>query len=77
MRVGELIRKKREHLGLTQAELGTKVGMSGQFISNIERFESLPPKKSIHKMMTVLKINRNEMMSIMRKEYADKLTGMI
>lgn len=75
MRIGELIRKKREELGLTQCELGDKIGISGQFISNIERLESLPPKQKIHRIMTILKIKRYNMMSIMKQEYANKIIG--
>ena len=75
MRIGSLIKKHRELLGLTQAELGYKTEMHGQFISNIERLTCLPPKLKISKLYTVLKIKRGIFMGLMKKEYADKLSG--
>ena len=35
--IGKMIRAKRKRLGLTQIELGERIGKSGQTISNIER----------------------------------------
>jgi transcriptional regulator with XRE-family HTH domain len=41
MHVGELIRKRREELGLSQAELGRRVGCSQQSIQSVENGETL------------------------------------
>ena len=47
MTIGRRIGKVRTHLGLTQAELGTRIGYSGSHISKLERGEAQPSEELI------------------------------
>lgn len=59
MRLGNFLKNRRKDLGLTQVDLGKKLGYSnGQFISNWERGLSGPPEKKINKLCRVLGVNK-------------------
>ena len=54
--IGENIQRIRTSLGLTQKELGEKVGVKPQFISNLERNVSKPNIKTIDKIAMALNV---------------------
>jgi transcriptional regulator with XRE-family HTH domain len=77
--VGAFIRQKREEKGLSQKELGQKFepAVTTQFVSNLERGITPVPAVHIHKLVAALEINEQELMLLMEKEYAAKLTHKI
>lgn len=59
MGIGYRIKEAREQLGLTQAELGQKVGVTGSAITNYEKETSHPKEQVIYKLMEVLGVDAN------------------
>jgi transcriptional regulator with XRE-family HTH domain len=74
--VGSFIRQKREEKRLSQKELGQKLTppVTTQFISNLERGITPVPVVHIQAIVKSLDINEHELMGLMEKEYAAKLT---
>lgn len=54
---GELIRRSRERLGLTQEDLGMRLGEKASVIRKLEREELRPDKGLAEKLRRVLKID--------------------
>lgn len=59
MGIGCRIKEARERLGLTQTELGAKVGVTGSAITNYEKNTSHPKEQVIYKLMEVLNVDAN------------------
>ncbi|MGN0348193.1 MAG: helix-turn-helix domain-containing protein [Roseburia sp.] len=59
MGIGYRIKEVREQLGLTQTELGQKVGVTGSAITNYEKETSHPKEQVIYKLMEVLGVDAN------------------
>lgn len=60
--VGEFLRKKRVALGLNQIEVAGALGyLSGQFVSNWERGQALPPPTALPLLAEILEIEPREM----------------
>lgn len=62
MTVGENIRKLRKAQGLTQAELGEKVGASQKVIADYEAGGSRPPVERIPALARVLGVSADELL---------------
>src|SRR6185369_16609064 len=77
--VGSFIRQKREEKGLSQKELGQKFepAVTTQFVSNLERGITPVPAVHITALVRALDIVEAELMVLMEKEYAAKLTHKI
>lgn len=77
--VGAFIRQKREAKGLSQKELGQKFepAVTTQFVSNLERGITPVPATHIQALVKCLDISEHELMLLMEKEYAAKLTSKI
>lgn len=77
--VGAFIRQKREEKGLSQKELGQKFepAVTTQFVSNLERGITPVPAVHIQALVRALEMNESELMVLMEKEYAAKLTHKI
>ena len=77
--VGSFIRQKREELKLSQKELGQKFEppVTTQFVSNLERGITPVPAVHIQGLVKSLHLNEHELMVLMEKEYAAKLTHKI
>jgi transcriptional regulator with XRE-family HTH domain len=68
---GLYIAKKRMRNGISQAVLAEKLGYgSGQFVSNWERGNSLPPMDKIPKLAQELKIPVQEIIDVITSETA-------
>lgn len=64
--LGTFLKQKRIDSGLTQNELATKLGdVHSQFVSNWERGLCAPPSHSFHKLIEVLKVNRQKLVDVM------------
>ena len=59
MGIGYRIKEAREQLGLTQTELGQKVGVTGSAITNYEKETSHPQEQIIYKLMETLGVDAN------------------
>lgn len=59
MGIGYRIKEARERLGLTQTELGSKIGVTGSAITNYEKETSHPKEQIIYKLMEVLEVDAN------------------
>ena len=77
--VGSFIRQKREEKGFSQKELGQKFEppVTTQFVSNLERGITPVPANHIQSLVKNLALNESELMVLMEKEYAAKLTHKI
>ena len=77
--VGAFIRQKREEKHLSQKELGQKFSpaVTTQFVSNLERGITPVPAVHIQALVKGLDLNEHELMALMEKEYAAKLTHKI
>ena len=77
--VGAFIRQKREDKGLSQKELGQKFepAVTTQFVSNLERGITPIPAVHVQALVRALDMREQELMLLMEKEYAAKLTHKI
>ena len=62
-RVGEVIKRKRQRDRLTQAELGSRIGVSGSYISSIENGQSSARIAEIEALATVFRTTAFELLS--------------
>lgn len=71
MSIGENIRLNRDKSGMTQDELAEKVGISRNYISDLENDRYIPSVKTLTKIARVLNMNLDfllEMSEIQDKE---------
>jgi transcriptional regulator with XRE-family HTH domain len=75
--VGEFIRKRRSSLGLSQRALGQmfEPAVTTQFISNVERGVTPLPPAHVPTLAKSLLVPEDELMGLLEKEYAAKLSG--
>lgn len=55
--IGTRIRRRREHIGLTQEQLGEACGLSSSFIGHIERGSRKLSVESLYKLASVLDVS--------------------
>lgn len=68
--MGSLIKKARQHAGLTQAALAKRLGYrSPQFVSNWERSESLPPIQTLPKIAKVTRTRYGDFTGILKRDF--------
>lgn len=74
--VGQFIRQRRESIGLSQRALGQLFDppVTTQFISNIERGVTPLPPVHIPTLTRALKITEEELLLLLEKEYAAKIS---
>lgn len=70
----DLILKKRKERGLTQAELGTMLGISGKAVSKWERGLSKPCDKHLKKLIDLLGLPLESNIAAEEMESAPKVT---
>lgn len=61
--IGQLIRQERKKQGLTMAQLGEKMGISGSLVGRYERGEENPKIKTIERFANALGLSLNELIS--------------
>lgn len=72
--VGDFIKVKRIESGLSQGQLGKKLGFSnGQFISNIERGLCSIPLEKCKLLCEALNISKAPLKAILSYEYTKKI----
>ena len=77
--VGSFIRQRREALGLSQRALGALFAppVTTQFISNVERGVTPLPPVHVSTLTKALRVSEQELMSLMEREYTQKLSKRI
>ena len=55
--IGNIIKKHRKKLGITQYELATKVGVDPKYISRIETGMSYPSLSVVERIFDILNVN--------------------
>src|SRR5690606_28317860 len=75
--VGTFIRQRRDALRLSQRALGQLFDppVTTQFISNVERGVTPLPPAHVPTLAKALVADENEIMSLLEREYAVKLSG--
>ena len=71
--LGKLIKQERMKLKLTQLELATRVGLSSQFLSNIEREVCGVPMDYMKLFLTELKLSRHKVVDCMVNKFRENL----
>ena len=61
--LGENIQTIRKHRGMKQQELADKIGINMQSLSKIERGLNYPAYETLEKIMEVLDVTPNELLS--------------
>lgn len=73
--VAELIKKKREENGYSQNKLAKVLGYtSGQFVSNWERGESLPPVDRLAKLTLLFGLKEDQLFGLYLKLQTEEKT---
>src|SRR3954447_22339910 len=74
---GHFIRQRREALGLSQRALRLLFSppVTTQFISNVERGVTPLPPAHVPTLTKALLVSENELMVLLEREYAAKLSG--
>lgn len=70
----KLLKQFRKDAGLTQVELGLKIDLHPQHISNAERSLCFIPKPNLKKMVKVLNLSANDkvwLMDALKKDYKE------
>ena len=63
---GQFLKEKRQAAGLTQGQVAKKFGYSTvQFVSNMERGISPPPKETFFEMMKLYKVSDAEIVEFL------------
>lgn len=77
--VGQFVRQRRESLGLSQRALGLRFSppVTTQFISNVERGVTPLPPAHIPTLVKALLVPEAELLSLLEREYAAKLSGRV
>lgn len=65
---GDVIRRKREELGLSIEELAKKLGIKGSLLSKIEKCEIYPEEKTIDKIEKILNVKLREKVENIKKK---------
>lgn len=75
--VGSLVRAFRHQAGMTQEQLAEKIGMSTNFIGNIERGVSTPSATTLFRIALALNVTMQDLLNehtLIWREEADPLT---
>src|SRR5215210_1471899 len=62
-RLGEIVRQKRQRDRLTQADLGTRVGVSGSYVGSIESAQTSPRIAELEALAGVFRTTAIELIS--------------
>lgn len=76
MGIGYRIKEAREHLGLTQTELGKLVGVTGSAITNYEKETSHPKEPVIYRLLDALDVDANYLFQDMVKSRTNNIISL-
>lgn len=60
--VGQILRNKRQELGLLLRQVSAYIDIDQAILSKIERNERRPTKEMLEKLATILKLDKDELM---------------
>ncbi|MAE73894.1 MAG: hypothetical protein CL675_07340 [Bdellovibrionaceae bacterium] len=76
--IGKFLAGKRKEAGFSQSDVAKHLGYTAQFVSNWERGQALPPMQALRKLIDLIKMDREEVISLLisehRKHYVSELT---
>ncbi len=73
-KLGRLIKAERQKLNLTQLEVSHELGYdSAQFLSLMERGISKVPRPVMKKLISILDLNRSEMIQLIQADFVKTL----
>jgi transcriptional regulator with XRE-family HTH domain len=76
--LGAYLKEKRVTSNYTQAELASSLGdVHSQFVSNWERGLCAPPGHCLHKLIDVLKLNREKLVDIMLQDSRSEIEAKV
>jgi transcriptional regulator with XRE-family HTH domain len=77
--LGSFLKSRREARGLTQEQLGTRLGYSSghQYVSNWERGTSPPPMERLHEIAQILEISPDELINVIMDEQKNMLRQLL
>ena len=71
--LGETTRAARERLGLTQAQVARQIGLSPNVYGRIERGHMMPAVPTLRKLVLVLGISADVLLSVSRADVAESV----
>ncbi len=72
-KIGDLLKKRREELNYTQAEIATHLRWNtAQQVSNYERGVCLPPRESLKDIIKFLKLNYDDVWDELEKDLKEQ-----
>lgn len=69
MSIGEEIKKNRNAKGMTQDELSEKIGISRNYVSDLENDRYMPSVKTLSKIAVVLQMDLNFLLKMSEIQY--------
>ena len=76
--LGEYLRQRREHLGLTQQQLAAQIGLSYYtHVSPVERGKARIPSSATHKWGKALQLDRHDWGKLLCATYCPELFEMV
>jgi len=72
--VGQILRNKRQELGLLLRQVSAFIDIDQAILSKIERNERRPTKEMLEKLATILKLDKDELMV---QYFSDKIANEI
>lgn len=75
MSIGENIRLNRDKAGMTQDELAEKVGISRNYVSDLENDRYIPSVKTLSKIAKVLNMNLDFLLKMSEIQDKRSVTG--
>lgn len=73
MTLGTYIKEARLKLGLTQRDLGEKIGVTNMFISSLEMGKAPIPLDRLKKIIEILGLSRKKVIMIARDQFTDDM----
>lgn len=70
---GELVRKAREELELSQTEVAKEIGFTNVFLNRVELGRVDLPVGQVEKFAKVLKIDKEDIMKALKKDFSARL----
>lgn len=71
--IGKLLKTARKKLKISQTDVAKKLEFSTVFISRIELGQALLPAKYVNPVSKILEIDRDDILSALKKDLGDNL----
>lgn len=75
--MGSYLAEKRKKVGISQAELGERVNVHSQFVSNWERGLCAPPSHAMKELVKVLSVHKSEFKRIALRDAEEDINSKV